>query len=110
MANVHKKLVIELEVDKITKAKIVERRYTDKEGHEIIKKLYTFDAIVNEDEQPVVAEGETWVKRKTGFCAEQQTKEERESKAKSNYVGNVFVFEKKLEVVKPEVKPEEIPF
>lgn len=115
-----KKLRIKLEVGKITKSKIIERAYTNKENKEVVVKEYEFDVIVDEDKQSVVAEGETWKKIKTGFCAEVKTKEEKANKAPSVYVGSAYVFEDKtpqpnFEAKKPtppidDIDPESIPF
>lgn len=92
------KINIKLDVSKIDKSKIVEKTYKDKNGNEVTQKIYSFDAVPVKEEK-FVAEGDTWIMKKTHFCAEAQTKEERDAKKPTNYIGEGFVFENKEPVV-----------
>lgn len=95
------KISITLDVSKIDKSKIVDKVYKDKEGNEVVQKIYKFDAVPVKEEK-FVAEGDTWIMKKTHFCAEAQTKEERDAKKPTNYIGEGFRFDTK------ETKPEPI--
>ena len=88
------KINVTINVAKISKDKIVERKYTNKEGVEVVTKDYKID-IVPTREIKVVAQGDTWIMKKTHFVAESQTKEERANKVKANYIGEGFKFENK---------------
>lgn len=101
------KISITLDVSKIDKSKIVDKVYKDKEGNEIVQKIYKFDAVPVKEEK-FVAEGDTWIMKKTHFMAEAQTKEEREAKKPTNYIGEGFRFDNKEPVVQVEEKPEPI--
>lgn len=88
------KISITLDVSKINKAKIVDRKYTNKAGVEVVQKQYKIE-VVPTKEVKVIAQGDTWVMKKTHFVVEAQTKEERAGKAPSVYVGEGFTFEEK---------------
>lgn len=92
------KISITLNVSKIDKSKIIERKYTNKEGNEVIEKLYKFD-LIEAKEPKFVAQGDTWVMKKTHFGAETFTKEEKANKKEPNYVAEGFTFEKKDEPI-----------
>ena len=78
------KINVTINVAKISKDKIVERKYTNKEGVEVVTKDYKID-IVPTREIKVVAQGDTWIMKKTHFVAESQTKEERANKVKATF-------------------------
>ena len=87
---------ITIDFTKINKDKIVERKYTNKDGVEVTQKLYSMD-VIDVKEPKVVKEGDTWKMIKTHFVAESQTKEEREQQIKTPILGDGLVFEKKEE-------------
>lgn len=87
------KISAELDLTKLDKTKIVEKKYKDKDGKEITQKIYKFD-VVPLKEPKFVTEGEGWKMLKTHFLADPQTKEEREQKKSSNYIGSGFTFER----------------
>lgn len=107
------KIIITIDVSRIDRNQIKERRYTDKQGHEVIAKELKLEVIPLR-ESKVVKEGENWKAVKTHFVAEAQTKEQREKNEKSKIIGNGIVFKKKVEPVpantKDEINPEDIPF
>lgn len=82
---------ITLDLSKINKSKINERKYTNKDGVEVTAKEYKLDLVMLKQPKQV-AQGDTWTMNKIGFLAEAQTKEERMNKEKSTIVGDVFSF------------------
>lgn len=87
------KISVTLDLSKIDKSKIVDRKYTDKTGVEHVAKEYKIDVVPLKAEK-FVTEG-SWGKMfKTHFVAQAQTKEERQSKAASVFVGDGFRFER----------------
>jgi hypothetical protein len=87
-----KKIMITLDLSKLDKSKIIEKTYKNKNGEEVKQKLYKFD-VVELNQQKVVASGDTWKMIKTHFCSEPQTKEEREAKKETIYLGEGCSFE-----------------
>ena len=107
---------ITIDVTKISKSKIVERRYTNRENKEVVVKEYKTE-LVEMKEPKTIKEGDGWTLKKTHFLVEAQTKEEKASKAKSVYVGEGFTFfntEKSATVedtgASEDINPEDIPF
>jgi hypothetical protein len=98
-------LKITLDVSKINKSKIIDRKYTNRTGQEITAKEYKIDVIPCK-EIKVVASGDTWVMKKTHFVVEAQTKEENTQNVATNYVGEGFEFEKKEAVAMPNIDPD----
>lgn len=86
------KLTITLELDKLDKTRIQERTYTNKEGVEVKVREYKLD-VVPLKEKKTITEGDTWKMVKTHFVCDAQTKEEREAKADTNFVGEAITFE-----------------
>ena len=87
------KISVTLDLTKIDKSRITERKYTDKNGVEHVAKEYKLDIIPLKSEK-FVAEG-TWGKMfKTHFVVQAQPKEEREAKADSVFIGDGFRFER----------------
>lgn len=82
---------ITIDVSKINKAKIGERKYTNRENKEVVVKEYKTE-LVEMKEPKVITSGADWVLKKTHFLVEAQTKEEKASKAKSVYIGEGFTF------------------
>lgn len=109
------KVNITLDVSKISKSKIFDRTYTNKEGQTITVKDYKME-LVPLKESKVVTEGDTWVMKKTHFVVEGQSKEEKANKVKSKYIGEGFIFESKEKSESNEVEQsddidsEDIPF
>jgi hypothetical protein len=111
-------------VSKINKSKITERKYTNKEGVEVVIKELSLD-IVPLKQSKIIKEGDTWTMVKTHFVAEPQTKEERENGQPSVILGDGIVFKGKEKEAKSfypsapsddidypsdDINPEDIPF
>lgn len=112
------KISVTLDLSKIDKSKIVDRKYTDKAGVEHVAKEYKIDVVPLKAEK-FVTEG-SWGKMfKTHFVAQAQTKAEREAQAPSVFIGDGFRFESAKSQNSPSVlpnyteekiNPEDIPF
>lgn len=92
------KLIIDLA--KIDKSKIVERKYKTQDGVEHTAKEYNLDLVPLKAPKFIkegVANGKGWTMTKTHFLAESQTKEQREKKEKSNIVGDGIQFSEKAD-------------
>lgn len=89
-----KKLTLKIDLSKLDKSKIKERKYTDKQGVEHTMKEYTME-LVELKAPKFVAQGDTWTMEKTHFIVDLQTKEEREAKKPSNFLGDGVIFNKK---------------
>ena len=110
------KISIKIDVAKIDKTKITERKYVNKEGKEVIIKELSLD-IVPLKERKVIKEGDTWSMVKTHFVAEPQSKEERANGQPSVILGDGIVFQDKKTAPKEDISypaddinPEDIPF
>lgn len=101
-----KKILITIDVTKVDKSKIVERRFTDKQGHEVIAKDLKLE-IVPLKEPKLIKEGDTWTLYKTHFVALEQTQDERQNKVKSLIVGDGRQFLEKS--VKAEEPADDVP-
>ena len=88
------KISLEIDLTKLDKSKIVEKSYKDKSGNNVTQKIYKAD-LVELKERKFVTEGDTWKLVKTHFLADPQTKEERDAKKPSNFIGSGFQFENK---------------
>ena len=86
------KISITLDVSKFNKGKIVDRVYTDKSGAQATRKEYKVE-LVRLKEPKVIKQTDTYIMKKTHFVKETQTKEERDQKLPSVYVGEGFTFE-----------------
>lgn len=89
------KLKLVIDLAKIDKSKIVERKYKTQDGVEHTAKEYSLDLVPLKMPKFIkegVANGKGWTLTKTHFLAESQTKEERERKEKSNIVGDGIQF------------------
>lgn len=113
------KISVTLDLSKIDKLKIVDRKYTDKAGVEHTAKEYKIDVVPLKAEK-FVTEG-SWGKMfKTHFVAQAQTKEERQNNAASVFVGDGFRFESANtptsspsvlpNYTEEEINPDDIPF
>ena len=85
------KINITLNLSKIDKSKIVERSYEDKEGNTVVAKEYKVELIELKTPK-FVTKGDNWEMFKTHFVVEAQTKEEKQNKVQSNFVGDGYQF------------------
>lgn len=90
-----RKLLLKIDVAKINKKKIAERKFTNKEGVEKIAKDYSME-IVFSDKQTLIKEYDESNLMKVGFVAEGLTKEERTAKVKGTILGDVLEFVSKV--------------
>lgn len=91
-----KKLILKIDVSKINKANIVDRKFTTQDGTPVVTKELTLELI--ELKAPkFIKEGADWQMFKTHFIAEPQTKEQRERKEKSNILGGGIEFRNKVD-------------
>lgn len=95
------KIKIKIDATKIPREKIIERRYTNKAGHEVIVKDIEFD-IVPKKEPKLIKEGDTWQLWETHFVSLSQTAQERQAKEKGIILGNGYTFTDKKEVQETE--------
>ena len=87
------KITVTVDLTKIDKTRIVERKYTNAAGVEITAKEYKMDVVeVKPENFKTIASGETWALVKKFFVADSPTKEERAAKANTNFVGDGVVF------------------
>ncbi len=91
----NQKISLTINVSKIDKSKIVKRNYKNKEGQEVTITEMKLDVIPLKEAR-VVKVTDDYTIFKTHFVAEQQTKEEKENKVKSNIIGDGIIFEKKF--------------
>lgn len=87
------KVSITLDVSKFNKSKIVERKYTNNAGVEVVEKNYKVDLVPLTNTR-VIKETPNYRMIKTHFVCEQQTKEERGAKVPLVYVGDGITFDK----------------
>ncbi len=91
------KINLTLEVSKFNKDKIVARTFKTRDGTEVTVKEYKVEVVELKQPKFVAsgkrADGSEWIKKKTHFVAEEQTKEERAAKKATVYVGEGFTFE-----------------
>ena len=88
------KLSLTIDVSKIDKDKITTNTYTDKNGNTVIQKLYRMEVIPLKQPKFIKETQSGYKIVKTHFIVENQTKEEREAKKESNFLGDGIVFEK----------------
>ena len=104
---------ITIDLSKINKSKIVERKYTNKEGQELTAKEYSLD-LVPLKAPKFIKEGNTngkaWTMTKTHFLAETVSKDEKAQGVKGNIVGDGINFSEKPDYQNGEVDPDQIPF
>lgn len=103
-----KKIQINIDVTKIDKARIVERKYKNKEGQEVTVKDLQLDVIPLKEERLAFA-GEGYKLMKVGFVTQKATKEERLNKVNLPIIGDALEtrFEEKVENT---IDSSEIPF
>jgi len=88
------KIQITIDPTKVTKEKITTREYEDKLGT-MVKKTELKMVVVPLKESKVIWENDERKLIKKYFVAEEQTKEERESGAETNFLGEGLVWEDK---------------
>ena len=114
------KVILKIDLNKVDMSKVVTRKYTNSNGQEVEVRELSLD-LVNLKEPKFVKEFSNSIMKKIAFLVEPQTKEQREKKEPSNFVGDGFVFEsKEVEQVEEssddsidypdEPNPEDIPF
>lgn len=102
------KILLTIDLSKVKKDRIVDRTYKDKDGNELVSKDYKMEAI-ELDEPKVIKEGDTWRLVKTHFLVQAKTKEEREAKVKTVFLGDGLQFED-LTNQSNDLTSDEIPF
>lgn len=95
------KISITLDLSKVDKTRIVPRTYTNKDNEQITSKDYKVEMIPLK-EKKLIKEGDGWKMYKTHFVVQAQTKEERENKTPSVFLGDGFQFERADE---PDMSP-----
>jgi hypothetical protein len=85
------KIDITVDVNKLTRSRIHERKYTNKDGKEVTVKEIKLTVVPLNDKK-FITKGDGWELYKTHFVAETATKEERENKAKTAIVGDGIQF------------------
>ena len=104
------RIKISIDVTKVPKDKIVERRYTNSAGHEVVARELKAEVVeMKPESQKVIKSGDTWELVKTHFVALEQTKEEKEAKKNSAIVGAGVMFRNKAPIVNDAVNPDDIP-
>lgn len=88
------KISLEINLSAIDKSKIIDKTYKNKDGVDVNEKIYKLD-LVELKEKKLVTTGADWIMNKTHFLVEPQTKEQREKKEKSKFLGSGFTFERK---------------
>ena len=87
------KITVTVDLTKIDKTRIVERKYTNAAGVEITAKEYKMDVVeVKPENFKTIASGDTWTLVKKFFVADSPTKEERAAQTKTNFIGDGVVF------------------
>lgn len=113
------KVSITLDLSKIDKSRIEKRTFTDKSGVEHTALDYKMD-LVPLTQQKFIKEGDGWRMVKTHFLAQAQTKQEREAKADTVFLGDGIMFENtntqpsdrapQASTNTDEINPDDIPF
>lgn len=86
------KINLSIDVSKIDKNKIIEKKYKDKNGQEVVQKIYKM-VVVPLKEKKFLAQSDKWLVYKTHFVAEHQTAEDRAKDLPTNYIGEGLDFE-----------------
>ena len=86
------KVSITLDLTKIDKSLITERSYQNAAGETVVAKEYKME-LVPLKEKKLIKDGGSWQMFKTHFLAQPQTKEEREKKVPSVFLGDGITFE-----------------
>ena len=105
------KISVTIDLGKLDKTRIKERTYTNKDGKEVTVKEYQMD-VVELKEKKTIKEGDTWRMVKSHFVSDSQSKEEREAKKESNFIGSGIIFENRDQAMEAvaEFNADEVPF
>lgn len=87
---------LKIDLTKIDKSKIVERKYKTKDGQEHTAKEYSLN-VVNLKAPKFIGQTDKWQVSKIGFLSEDVTKEEKAAGKKGNIVGDVVEFNQKTD-------------
>lgn len=90
----NERIKISIDVTKVPKDKIVERRFTNNAGHEVVARELKAE-VVPLKEPKIIKTGDTWELWKTHFVALEQTEEERKAKKSGVIVGAGVMFRNK---------------
>ena len=102
------KVSITVDLNKIDKSRIVERKFTTKDGQEVTAKEYKMDVVpMKPENHKTVASGDGWAMVKKFFVADSATKEERAAQTKTQFLGEGIVFEDMTNQPTPVVTPTE---
>jgi len=88
------KIILKIDLNKVDMSKVVTRKYTNNAGQEVETRELSID-LVNLKEPKFVKEFANSIMKKVAFLVEPQTKEQREAKERSNFVGDGFIFDNK---------------
>lgn len=102
-----KPITVTIDVSKINKDKITTRTYTDKNGNEVTQRLYKME-VVPLKEKKILKEGSSngkeWSLLKTHFVKEYQTKDEKDAKAETNFIGDATSMQSLAEIAEDAMK------
>lgn len=88
------KVSLTIDLNKLDKTRIQERKYTDSTDKEVVVREYKLDVVpLKDDKRKVIKEGDGWKMVKSHFVCDTATKEERELKKATNFVGEGITFE-----------------
>lgn len=120
------KITVTIDLTKINKSRIQERKYTNKAGEEVTVKEYSMEVVPLKQPRALkkadgtLIEGATWQLMETHFACEAQTKAEREANKETVYIGKGTQLQDKVVVStnepalpdfpEEEINPEDIPF
>jgi hypothetical protein len=120
------KITVTIDLTKIDKSRIQERKYTNKAGEEVTVKEYSMEVVPLKQPRALkkadgtLIEGATWQLMETHFACEAQTKAEREANKETVYIGKGTQLQDKAvassnvpalpEFPEEEINPEDIPF
>lgn len=87
------KITVTIDLTKIDKTRIIERKFTNAAGQEVVAKEYKMEVVeVKPENFKTIASGATWALVKKFFVADAQTKEERAAQTKTSFLGDGVVF------------------
>lgn len=88
-----KKIFASIDLTKIDKTRIVKETFTNKDNQVVTKQVYKFEVVPLKAPQQIrKVDGTISKMEKTHFLAEGQTKEERDAKAPTNFIGDGLSF------------------
>lgn len=83
-----KKISFKIDLTKIDKNKITERKYQNKQGEEVTVKEFEFEGVFKDEK--VIKDGETWELVKTGFVTGKGVKQADGSYSKEPIFGDII--------------------